>query len=201
MSKQVRLRRGTTADHATFTGADGEVTFDTDKKCLVVHDGATPGGHAVTNFLSLTGDQTVGGMIEFGGGTGGYGGVPGIIVDNTASLGFLEVLGIAKFFGIERAVNFLAYAATLNLAFDVYSLYQTTLAGNLTLTTSGLRYGREVSLVVMAGASSRNFTLPAWTFVGSAAPASIAANKTALFRLLSVGTTDASVIAQYFVQP
>jgi hypothetical protein len=44
MNKQVQFRRGTTAEHATFTGALGEVTVDTDKKVVVVHDGSTPGG-------------------------------------------------------------------------------------------------------------------------------------------------------------
>lgn len=44
MAKQLQLRRGTTAQHASFTGAPGEVTVDTDKKALVVHDGATAGG-------------------------------------------------------------------------------------------------------------------------------------------------------------
>jgi hypothetical protein len=44
MSKQVRLRRGTTAQHASFTGALGEVTVDTDKGVTVVHDGSTAGG-------------------------------------------------------------------------------------------------------------------------------------------------------------
>lgn len=42
---QVKLRRGTTAQHAGFTGAEGEVTVDTDKETLVVHDNATAGGH------------------------------------------------------------------------------------------------------------------------------------------------------------
>ena len=32
MSKQVKLRRGTTAQHAAFTGALGEVTLDTKDK-------------------------------------------------------------------------------------------------------------------------------------------------------------------------
>ena len=41
---QVQLRRGTTAQHNTFTGAQGEVTVDTDKNVLVLHDGATAGG-------------------------------------------------------------------------------------------------------------------------------------------------------------
>ena len=44
MPKQVKLRRGTTAQHATFAGALGEVTFDTSKKAIVCHDGATAGG-------------------------------------------------------------------------------------------------------------------------------------------------------------
>jgi len=42
---QVKLRRGTTAQHAGFTGAEGEVTVDTDKDTVVVHDGSTAGGH------------------------------------------------------------------------------------------------------------------------------------------------------------
>jgi len=41
---QLQLRRGNTAQTAIFTGAVGEVTVDTDKKTLIVHDGVTPGG-------------------------------------------------------------------------------------------------------------------------------------------------------------
>ena len=44
MSKQVKLRRGTTSEHATFTGAVGEVTVDTTKDVAIVHDGVTAGG-------------------------------------------------------------------------------------------------------------------------------------------------------------
>ena len=44
MSKQVRFRRGTTAQHSTFTGAEAEITVDTTKNQVVVHDGATAGG-------------------------------------------------------------------------------------------------------------------------------------------------------------
>ena len=45
MADQLSLRGGTTAEHATFTGAHKEVTVDTTKKTLVVNDGATVGGH------------------------------------------------------------------------------------------------------------------------------------------------------------
>jgi hypothetical protein len=44
MPKQVQHRRGSTAQHSTFTGAIGEITVDTDKKVAVIHDGSTPGG-------------------------------------------------------------------------------------------------------------------------------------------------------------
>ncbi len=44
MAKRVQRRRGTTAEHSTFTGAVGEVTVDTTKDIVVVHDGATAGG-------------------------------------------------------------------------------------------------------------------------------------------------------------
>lgn len=44
MATQLKLRGGTTVQHSTFTGSDKEVTVDTTKKTLVVHDGATAGG-------------------------------------------------------------------------------------------------------------------------------------------------------------
>lgn len=40
----VQQYRGTTAQHAAYTGPVGELTVDTDKKVVVVHDGATAGG-------------------------------------------------------------------------------------------------------------------------------------------------------------
>jgi len=44
MSKKLQLRGGTTSEHSSFTGAVREVTVDTDKDTLVVHDGSTAGG-------------------------------------------------------------------------------------------------------------------------------------------------------------
>ena len=44
MAKLLKLRRGTTSQHSSFTGAEGEVTVDTTKDTLVVHDGSTAGG-------------------------------------------------------------------------------------------------------------------------------------------------------------
>lgn len=44
MATRIQFRRGTSAQHASFTGAVGEMTVDTDKDVVVVHDGSTAGG-------------------------------------------------------------------------------------------------------------------------------------------------------------
>ena len=55
MAIQIQLRQGTTTEHNTFTGAVGEVTVDTDKDVLVVHDGVTAGGHPVATRANADG--------------------------------------------------------------------------------------------------------------------------------------------------
>ena len=47
MATQVQFRRGTTAEHSGFKGADGEVTVDTSLKTVVIHDSLTNGGFPV----------------------------------------------------------------------------------------------------------------------------------------------------------
>ena len=42
---QVQFRKGTTTEHAQFTGANAEITVDTQKKTAVVHDGTDVGGY------------------------------------------------------------------------------------------------------------------------------------------------------------
>jgi hypothetical protein len=45
MVQGVQFRRGTTAQHAVFTGQPGEITVNSDKKIVVVHDGSAVGGY------------------------------------------------------------------------------------------------------------------------------------------------------------
>ena len=45
MTTQVQFRKGTTTEHAQFTGANAEITVDTKKKTAVVHDGTDVGGY------------------------------------------------------------------------------------------------------------------------------------------------------------
>ena len=44
MATEVKRRRGSTTQHDSFTGAEGEITVDLTKDTLVVHDGSTQAG-------------------------------------------------------------------------------------------------------------------------------------------------------------
>lgn len=56
-TKRVQLRRGTSAEHEVFTGAEGELTIDTSKDVAVVHDGTTQGGHELVGVAAT--NQTI----------------------------------------------------------------------------------------------------------------------------------------------
>ena len=47
MPTALQFRRGTTSQNNSFTGAVGEISVDTDKDTLRVHDGSTAGGFEV----------------------------------------------------------------------------------------------------------------------------------------------------------
>lgn len=60
MARVLQIRRGTTAQNDNFTGLVGELTFDTDKKVLRVHDGVKLGGYemaAATDTGASGGDD------------------------------------------------------------------------------------------------------------------------------------------------
>jgi hypothetical protein len=58
MSFAFQRRRGTTTQHATFTGLNAELTVDTTKKTVVVHDGATAGGTPLAKERNVLNAQT-----------------------------------------------------------------------------------------------------------------------------------------------
>ena len=47
MPTQLQLRRGTSAQNDSFTGAAGELSIDTDTENIRVHDGSTAGGQEI----------------------------------------------------------------------------------------------------------------------------------------------------------
>jgi len=52
MATQVQLRRGNNTQTLAFTGAVAEITVDTDKETVVVHDGSTAGGFPLAREAS-----------------------------------------------------------------------------------------------------------------------------------------------------
>jgi hypothetical protein len=54
MATTIQLRRGTAAAHSTFTGALGEITFDTTNKTLRAHDASVVGGTRLAVYDEVT---------------------------------------------------------------------------------------------------------------------------------------------------
>jgi hypothetical protein len=75
------------------------------------------------------------------------------------------------------------------------------LSGNPTFTTSNRAAGRTVTVKLAAGGSSRTLAFPGWTFVGAAAPSTLAANKVGVFTVTMFDTTDAAAVCAYAAQP
>jgi hypothetical protein len=73
MATAIQRRRGTTAQHSTFTGLAGEITIDTDKNTVVVHDGSTAGGVplAKSSELAALGGADITDVVAGDGLTGG----------------------------------------------------------------------------------------------------------------------------------
>jgi len=119
-------RRGTTAQHASFTGLLAELTVDTDKKTVVVHDGTTAGGIPLVN--ATTTDTLSNKTLTSPTVTGG-------------------TLTDAVIKGLEEDVNVVASAATGTINFDVSTAsiwyYTTNSTANHTLN---FRYSSGTSL-------------------------------------------------------
>lgn len=60
-TKRVQIRKGSEPEHQSFTGALAEITYDTDKKSIRMHDGTTLGGFDVqkSRYDFLNGQTTL----------------------------------------------------------------------------------------------------------------------------------------------
>lgn len=54
MAKILKFKRGNTAKNNAYTGSAGELTVDTTKKTVVVHDGVTPGGSVLATDVTVS---------------------------------------------------------------------------------------------------------------------------------------------------
>jgi hypothetical protein len=204
MPKQVRLRRGTTAQHATFTGADGEVTFDTTKKVLVVHDGVTAGGKPIDGFVKLDlGDplviQEIKSAVSI---TGSDADHVALAVTHPVQVNEFTAAVSCEVKRLAVQQEALAYAGTINLDFNGFGGKRIALAGNVSFTSGSFGFGKHMIVRIVCDTSLRTLVWPAaWKWVGAAAPANIAANKTGLLQLWCFGTSESDVVARWLVEP
>ena len=132
MSTQVQIRRGTTAEHSTFTGAVGEVTVDTTKDTVVVHDGSTAGGFPLVRAADI-------------GST-----VQAYDVD-TAKTDVAQTYTAAQ----RGTISALTSAATVTPDFGVANNFSLTLAHNVTLANpTNLTAGQSGAIVITQGSGT-----------------------------------------------
>ena len=148
MAKKLQLRRGTPTQHNSFTGAEGEVTVDTTKDSLVVHDGSTQGGHPIAKSSDVAGYAALTGATFTG----------DVLIDNAQELRLGEADG--------SGTNFTAFKAqaqsgdiTLTLPAVAPTANQVLKADGSTPTT--LTWASDVQLTLInsdtfSGASTSN---------------------------------------------
>jgi hypothetical protein len=100
MATQVQFRRGTTTQNNAFTGAIGEITYDTEVKTLRLHDGTNAGGGAIvinnssaqtlTNKTHSTGSVWNGAAIPLL-----YGGTGAALTASAGALAYSGASGLA----------------------------------------------------------------------------------------------------------
>jgi hypothetical protein len=138
MAKLLQIRRGTTSQHSSFTGAEGEITVDTDKDTIVVHDGSTAAGFPVApnasptftgSHIGIPSVTTANRPGEVGGTNASVTAVVGMIIFNS-TLGILQQFGSYGWASIEHTPT----VASLNYPGDDTSL-DTVGEFNLSCTT------------------------------------------------------------------
>ena len=176
MAKRVQLRRGTTAEINAFTGAVGEVTVDTEKDVLVVHDGVTVGGFPVAARANANGtislikkDGTVIGSINA---TGLFNNTltstatdqaltaaqGKVLQDNKLDKTAITVSGSAPMYACRAWVNFDGINNNIRAGGNVSSVTDNG-TGDYTINLTTPLQDQNYSIVAMIGQSSGNTDL------------------------------------------
>lgn len=157
MAKELRIRRGTTAQHSTFTGAPNEVTADTTKKTLVYHDGTTVGGNPLAreNLSNVPAGSVTTAMLADGAITSAKIADGAVITADLADAAVTTAkLADANVTGVKLAAG----AVAANLGFTPASSTATVnLTGDQTVGgvktfTSGVRFNDGTTQTTAAGA-------------------------------------------------
>ena len=157
MATAIQRRRGTTTQHGSFTGLAGEITIDTTKNTVVVHDGSTAGGVPLATESSVTslGGADITAVIAGSGLTGGSSSG-----DATISIDYENLTGNL----VPSANNTYSLGSTSSVWKDVFvgpgSLYvngQQVISDNSGSITISADSGQNVSIIT-SGAGSVELT-------------------------------------------
>ena len=150
MATQIQLRRGTTAQHSGFTGAIAEVTVDTDKNVVVVHNGSTAGG------FPLLKEASIGSTVQ-------------AYDANTAKTNAAQTFTAAQ----RGSVVTLTDGATVTPDFSLGNNFVITISGNRTLANPTNVASGQTGTIIIKQDSSGNRTMSygsAFKFPGGTAP-------------------------------
>ena len=134
MATAIQRRRGNTAQHASFTGLAGEITIDTDKNTVVVHDGVTAGGYplAKSSEIQALGSGDITAVIAGDGLSGGSTSGNATINIGAGSGITVNADNIALTSGIVTAGTYGSATQVAQITVDTFG--RTTSASNVTVT-------------------------------------------------------------------
>jgi hypothetical protein len=168
MSKQVQLRRGNTSDHSAFTGVVGEVTIDTTKKTVVVHDGSTAGGVPLATETALGSYALTSALGDYVA-TSTIGSAVQAYDADTAKTDTAQTFTAAQ----RGTITALTDAATITPDFALSNNFSVTLAGIRTMANpTNLVAGQSGSIfITQDGSGSRTLIWGSyWDFATGVAP-------------------------------
>lgn len=161
MSTQIQFRKGTTAEHATFTGANAEVTVDTTKKVPVVHDGVTAGGFpAQKELVSGSNIKTIGGISLLGSGD-----IPSTLADGSVTAAKLATDSVTNIKILDGAVSntkLAANAVTQDKMADASVGTAEVIDANITPAKLSQPLTRATAINTTSGTSHDIAAIPSW---------------------------------------
>ena len=169
----------------------------------MIHDGVTVGGKPIDGFVKIDPSNTLAqqenkGPLYISGGDGDH---VALSVTNPV---FVNEFTAKVAYDVKRLMvgqEALAYAGTINLDFNGFGGKRIALAGNASFTSGAFGFGKQMIARVVCDTSIRTLVWPAiGKWVGAAAPANTAANKTGLLQLWCFGTSESDVVARRLVE-
>lgn len=149
MSKRIQLRRGTTAEANAFTGAVGEVTVDTTKDTLVVHDGVTVGGHPVASKANTDGTIS---LIKKDGTSAGIINADGLFNNTLTSTNTNQALTASQGKVLKDTLD-----TAVSSSFGVGQTWQVVTSSRSFDITYTNNTGRPIQVAVTSSGGSSNF--------------------------------------------